>query len=328
MHLERTVLVIGGLGFIGSAFLRQRVVADTSTMFVNMDAVLEGANPNSVKSIRGRENYREVFGDAANIYDMNAVIKNTPPVTDIVVFAAHTDVDFSLQNPYAVIKNNVNLILNVVDQMRLHLPHARLLYVSTDEVYGPVEIGDAACVETSKENPTNPYSVSKRMCEDMVRVLGANYNLDFVITRGANTFGPGQATTKLIPKTLLSLATGNPVVVYGDGTATREWLPVDDHAQMINNVLKYGVSGETYNLTTEVSLSINEVVEILGYGKKVTPKIHYIPGRSSHDKAYRISGAKYRTLMTLPEPDPEERKAYVKALMFQLAKGRYPQDIY
>lgn len=310
---DKVIFVTGGYGFIGSAFLRRMVPAHRNWLFINIDAELDGANPRSVESIEGYDNYQHLFIDLTEYNDIYSAVDVYHP-SDVFHFAADSDVDKSLKDPIGVVKNNVNSALNLIDSIYNNLKRSdgdyvfnRFVYVSTDEVYGPVS-GKEVSVETSEVNPCNPYSSSKLMSESLVRIYGNVFDIDYVITRGCNTYGPWQDITKLIPKAVKSLTMKEKIPVYGSGKQKRQWMHVQNHVSGIVFAWEKGKSGEIYNVSEENVLTNNDLVSsIITYVfpsiKKSRIKDHvvHVKDRLAHDFMYHISNKKLRALGWKPD---------------------------
>lgn len=290
---KRTVLVTGGSGFIGSEFLRQ-VVNDPKYKdyhFINLDALLVWIDPDALKGLGAHDNYTFIDANLTILRQVEAVF-DLFLIDDVIHFAAQSDVDKSISNPEGTVSNNVLGTLNLLDVFSRR-SRGRFVYVSTDEVYGPS--GPSVRFKESDEpHTTNPYSASKLASEALVRAYANTFKMDdYVITRGANTFGPWQHPTKLIPLSVKRLVEGGNIGLYGDGSATREWLPVEDHAAGIRSVWENGVSGSIYNIGTGVEFSGNEIAEAILEGLKIKEdRVEYIKDRPGHDKAYAMDNSR------------------------------------
>jgi dTDP-glucose 4,6-dehydratase len=225
-------IVTGGLGFIGSAFVRMVLRERRDISVTVLDAMTYAANPENVKSVAGDPRYRFVRGD---ICDAGAVREAVGQgAAAIVNFAAETHVDRSILAPEQFLKTDVlgtHVLLEAVRNFGIE----RFLQVSTDEVYGDVEHGSSA--EEHPIRPRSPYAASKAGGDLQVLACHTTFGTPVLITRGSNTYGPFQYPEKLIPLFVTNLIDGMPVPVYGDGRQVRDWLHVDDHARGILHVL-------------------------------------------------------------------------------------------
>ena len=231
-------LVTGGLGFIGSAFIRLLAAERPEIEIVNLDAMTYAANPANIEQLPAGARYRFVKGD---ITDPSAVAEGIGDGVDAIVnFAAETHVDRSILDPEAFLRTDIlgtHTLLEAVRERGI----ARYLQVSTDEVYGDVESGES--VESSPLRPRSPYSASKAGGDLQVLAYHATYSLPVLITRGSNTYGPYQYPEKLIPLFVTNLIDDQSVPLYGDGLQVRDWLHVEDHARGILSVLERGELG-------------------------------------------------------------------------------------
>src|SRR6202790_5426498 len=222
---HRRWLVTGGLGFIGSAFVRQTVRARPDVEVTVLDAMTYAGNPANLAEVAGDPRYRFVKGDIADAAAVDAAIGDGADA--IVNFAAETHVDRSILDPEAFIRTDVMGTHVLLEAVRRH-GIARYLQVSTDEVYGDVEEG--ASVETDPIRPRSPYAASKAGGDLQVLAYHATFGTPALITRGSNTYGPYQYPEKLIPLFVTNLLEGEPVPVDGDGLQIRDCFHVPEHA--------------------------------------------------------------------------------------------------
>jgi len=284
------LLVTGGLGFIGSNFIKQCV---QSHSVINLDRMSIGSNPMSLRELEDNKNYRFVKGD---INDVNLVSSFLDEVDAVVNFAAETHVDRSIRDPAPFIESNIHGTYSLLEAERKVGKKVRHIQVSTDEVYGSC-VGDPF-KETDTLNPSNPYSATKASADLLCRAYHTTYGLDVLITRCTNNYGPNQFPEKLIPKTIIRALHNLPIPVYGTGEAVRDWLYVGDHCNAIMQVLKKGVSGEVYNVSAgnEVS-AIGMVKQILGLLEKPESLITYVQDRPGHDMRYSLDSSKLRSTL-------------------------------
>jgi dTDP-glucose 4,6-dehydratase len=291
-------VVTGGLGFIGSAFVRLMLRERPELSITVLDAMTYAANPENVAEVASDPRYRFVKGDIA---DAAAVDRAVGDGCDAIVnFAAESHVDRSILDPEAFIRTDVMGTHVLLEAVRRH-GVARFLQVSTDEVYGDVEAGVSA--ETDPIRPRSPYAASKAGGDLQVLAYHHTYGTPVLITRGSNTYGPYQYPEKLIPLFVTNLLAGEQVPVYGDGLQVRDWLYVDDHARGIAHVLEHGVPGEIYNLgggNSRTNLEITrELLRLTGreYGEAV----RHVTDRPGHDRRYALDASKARALGWSPE---------------------------
>lgn len=283
------ILVTGGLGFIGSNFVRY--VADKADIVV-VDALKYGSNENNLKDL----DYKFVKGNICNYELMAELVKN---VDAIVNFAAETHVDRSISNPYAFIESNVIGTYTILEAMRKANPEAKLVHVSTDEVYGDIEKGSFK--EDDMLKPSSPYSASKASADLFVLAYVRTYGLNAVITRCTNNYGPYQFPEKLIPKAIIRAKMDKKIPIYGTGENVRDWIYVEDHCEAINLVLKRGERGEIYNVSSgEEKTNLEVVSEILRIMDK-PDLIEFVEDRPGHDIRYSLDSSKVRELGWKPK---------------------------
>src|SRR5579885_1164799 len=283
------VLVTGGAGFIGSAFIRM-LRAETSWRVVNLDKLTYAGNLENLAAIEEGPSYRFVHGDICDERLVMALVEEERPEV-IVHFAAESHVDRSILSPEPVLRTNLHGTFNLLEAARrLRVP--RFVHVSTDEVYGSLEAPREA-TEDYPMNPSSPYSASKAGSDLLVRSYFVTYKLPVVITRASNNYGPYQFPEKLIPLMIANALEDKSLPVYGDGMQVRDWLYVDDHCRAIRAVLEKGREGEIYNIGGNRSLPNIEVIhKILALTGRPETLIEYVTDRPGHDRRYALSSEK------------------------------------
>ena len=288
------ILVTGGLGFIGSNFVRymvEEVGMDAAEITV-VDALKYGSNENNLKDLE----YKFVRGDICDYESMAELVKG---VDTIVNFAAETHVDRSISNPYAFIESNVIGTYMILEALRKDNPEARLVHVSTDEVYGDIEKGSFK--EDDMLKPSSPYSASKASADMFVLAYVRTYGLNAVITRCTNNYGMYQFPEKLIPKAIIRAKLNMKIPIYGTGKNVRDWIYVNDHCEAINLVLDKGKKGEIYNISSgEEKTNLEVVSEILRIMDK-PDLIEFVEDRPGHDVRYSLDPSKIRGLGWKPK---------------------------
>jgi len=284
------ILVTGGLGFIGSNFVRYILHNYSDVKVINVDALKYGSNPNNLKDIENDDRYTFVKGDISD-YDLMAnLIKN---VDAVVNFAAETHVDRSISNPYSFLQSNVVGVFTILEAMRKNNPNAKLVHVSTDEVYG--DILESSFKEEDMLKPSSPYSASKAAADMFVLAYARTYGLHAMITRCTNNYGMYQFPEKLIPKTIIRAAMGMKVPIYGTGKNVRDWIYVVDHCEAVDIVMRKGERGEIYNISSgEEKTNIDVVTEILRIMGKDESLIEFVEDRPGHDVRYSLDSSKIR----------------------------------
>jgi dTDP-glucose 4,6-dehydratase len=286
-------VVTGGLGFIGSAFVRVVLAERPEVSVTVLDAMTYAGNPANVAPVASDPRYRFVKGDIADAAAVDAAVGGGCDA--IVNFAAETHVDRSILDPEAFIRTDVMGTHVLLEGVRRHRI-ARFLQVSTDEVYGDVETGESR--EGDPVRPRSPYAASKAGGDLQVLAYHTTFGTPVLITRGSNTYGPYQYPEKLIPLFVTNLLEGEQVPVYGDGLQVRDWLYVDDHARGIAHVLDHGVTGEVYNLGGGNSRTNIEVTRelIRLTGKTFEESVRHVTDRLGHDRRYALDCAKAQSL--------------------------------
>ncbi len=283
------LLITGGAGFIGSAFVRM-VIGETGFRAVNLDKLTYAGNLENLAAVEGDERYRFVHGDIADAALVDELIAGERPDA-IVHFAAESHVDRSILSPEPVVRTNVNGTFTLLDAARRHAV-PRFVHVSTDEVYGSLE-APAEAGEAYPLNPSSPYSASKAASDLLARSYFVTFKLPVVITRASNNYGPYQFPEKLIPLMITNALENQPLPVYGDGQQVRDWLYVDDHCRGILAALKSGREGEIYNIGGNRSLPNLDVVrQVLAATGRGEDLITYVKDRPGHDRRYALSSEK------------------------------------
>ncbi len=289
----KNILVTGGAGFIGSAFVRHMVEVYPEYRIICFDKLTYAGNLDNLLPVSDEENYRFERGDIADRQAVRATLSDYD-IDTIVNFAAESHVDRSILDPDAFIHTDVVGTYILLDEGRKR-GIERFCHVSTDEVYGDIESG--LSVEDDRFLPNSPYAASKAGGELMVRAYSVTYGMDTVVTRGSNTYGPYQYPEKLIPFFTTEAIDDKPLPLYGDGKQIRDWLFVDDHAKGVDRILHFGESGEAYNIAGENQrCNIDVTTRILELLGKSTSLIKHVPDREGHDRRYAMTAEKAREL--------------------------------
>jgi dTDP-glucose 4,6-dehydratase len=285
------ILITGGCGFIGSHYVDYIFTTHKDYQVVVVDKLTYAGNLDYLNKYINNPNFKFYCLDICNEKEMDNLFKNEQP--DFVVnFAAESSVDKSLKDPDLFYNTNVGGVINLTSISYKH--HVkRFLQVSTDEVYGPAN--GFPFNEKTPLNPTNPYSLSKKLAEEVALLAHKNTGLDVVITRSVNNYGSNQYYDKLIPLVIKNAISNKDIPIYGDGKNYRDWIYVDDNCNAIDLVLHNGKSGEIYNICAEEYKTNNEIVSfILNKLNKPQKLIKYVDDRVNHDLGYRIDGSKIR----------------------------------
>jgi dTDP-glucose 4,6-dehydratase len=285
------LLVTGGLGFIGSNFCRYILNKHSDCELTNVDKVGIGANPANLLDIRNNKQYTFIRGDICNPQLLHKLVRETDAIVNI---AAETHVDRSIADPYIFLQNNTVGTFTILESLRKYNRKARLVHVSTDEVYG--ETLEGSFTENDPPHPSNPYSASKAAADMFVLSYRKTYELNVSITRCTNNFGPYQLPEKLIPKTTIRALKNLPIPLYGSGTNIRDWIYVLDHCEAIDTVLQKGKSGEVYNISASNEVPNIEIVKkILNVLRKPESLITFVEDRPGHDIRYSLDSSKARS---------------------------------
>lgn len=297
------LLVTGGAGFIGANFILYWLKRHPQDEIVNFDALTYAGNLENLKTIENNPHYRFVRGDITEISQVEGVMDG---IETIVHFAAESHVDRSIQDPSVFVKTNV-MGTQILLEAAYKSKAKRFHHISTDEVFGALEIGDGKKFdEHTPYNPRSPYSASKAGADHLVRAYFHTFGLPVTISNCSNNYGPFQHPEKLIPLTITNILEGKKVPIYGDGQHIRDWLYVVDHCKAIEAVLLKGKTGETYcigGLTEDIS-NLEIVRKILSFMGRNESDIEYIKERPGHDRRYSIKWQKiHQELGWEPEHD-------------------------
>lgn len=286
----KTLLVTGGAGFIGSAFIRLILDETSDFKIINFDALTYAGNPENLKGL-DETRHEFIKGD---ITKKDEVLAALPENTDAIFnFAAESHVDRSINSASEFVLTNVLGTQVLLDAARAKNVR-RFVQISTDEVMGTLpETDDAFFTENSPLEPNSPYAASKAAAEHFVRAAVETFGIDAVITRCGNNYGPRQFPEKLIPLMISNAMNDEPLPVYGDGKNVRDWIFVEDHCRAIWAVYEKGKSGEAYNIgARNERQNIEVVTSILDALGKPHSLIKYVIDRLGHDRRYAIDAAK------------------------------------
>jgi dTDP-glucose 4,6-dehydratase len=301
--MQKTLIITGGAGFIGSHVVRLFVNKYPHYRIINVDALTYAGNLENLTDIENAPNYIFAKADITDATAITDIFELHQP-DGIIHLAAESHVDRSIADPNAFIVTNVMGTANLLNAARSlwkdNVENKRFYHVSTDEVYGSLG-AEGFFVETTPYDPQSPYSASKAASDHLVRAYGNTYHLPFVITNCSNNYGPNQFPEKLIPLFINNIRSGKPLPVYGDGKYTRDWLYVVDHARAIDLVYHEGKNGETYNIGGFNEWQNIELVKLLC--EKMDEKLQQPPGtaaqlityikdRPGHDRRYAIDATK------------------------------------
>ena len=282
------VLVTGGAGFIGSNFIRYVLALGKRYAVVNYDKLTYAGNLMNLEGVAKHSDYTFVRGDVCDAPALEGAMRGCDAV---VHFAAESHVDRSIYEPSPVIQTNITGTFVLLEVSR-KLSIARLVHVSTDEVYGDIP-PNAFADETFPLRPSSPYSASKAAADLLVLSYVRTYGLPAMITRSSNNYGPYQFPEKLLPLMITNAFQDKSLPIYGDGRQQRDWLHVEDNCRGILAVLESGKLGEVYNIGgLDVTENLSVVRELLRLTRKPDTLISYVKDRPGHDRRYALTCSK------------------------------------
>jgi dTDP-glucose 4,6-dehydratase len=283
------VLVTGGAGFIGANFVLRTARTRPDWQVRVLDALTYAGNADSLASVSDRVELVE--GSVADADLVDRLVKDS----DVVVhFAAESHNDNSLDDPWPFVETNVIGTYQLLEAVRRH--GVRLHHVSTDEVYGDLELDDPAkFTEQTPYNPSSPYSATKASADLLVRAWVRSFEVQATLSNCSNNYGPFQHVEKFIPRQITNILTGVKPKLYGQGTNVRDWIHVDDHNDAVVTIIEQGRLGETYLIGAEGERNNREIVEtLLRLMGKPTDWYDLVSDRPGHDLRYAIDATKLR----------------------------------
>ena len=305
MKENKSILLTGGAGFIGSHLVKRLLNNYPNYRIFNLDSLTYASNLNNLKECEFFSNYKFVKGDITDFNFLKEQFKSN--FFDIIIhLAAESHVDNSISNPFVFASTNIQGTLNLLETARISWGNdvkEKLFYhISTDEVFGSLGI-KGKFSEDSPYDPRSPYSASKAASDHLVRAYYQTYGIPVIISNCSNNYGPAQHAEKLIPLIIRNIINEKPLPIYGNGENTRDWIYIEDHVEAIDNILHKGKIGETYliggdNEKRNIDLVfklIKMTDSVLGRSEGFSKKlIDFIPDRPGHDYRYAIDNSKIK----------------------------------
>lgn len=324
MNYEKTILVTGGAGFIGSHVVRLFVNKYPNYRIINLDKLTYAGNLENLKDIEDKPNYKFVRMDICD-FDAFYELMQQEKVDGIIHLAAESHVDRSIKDPFTFARTNVLGTLSLLQAAKLYwesLPGKyegkRFYHISTDEVYGALEMthpegieppfttrasssshheayGEDFFYETTKYNPHSPYSASKASSDHFVRAFHDTYGMPTIVTNCSNNYGPYQHVEKFIPRQITNIIDGVRPKLYGRGENVRDWIHTEDHSSAVWDILTKGRMGETYLIGADGERSNIDVLRAIleGMGRDADD-FDWVRDRPGHDRRYAIDSTKLR----------------------------------
>jgi dTDP-glucose 4,6-dehydratase len=293
MFSPNNLLVTGGCGFIGSNFINYYKEKNPYVKIINFDKL------DYCSDKTGVNHDKLIIGNLKN-KDLVLHILNDHDIDTVIHFAAQTHVDNSFGNSLEFTSDNILGTHTLLECCKVYNKIKRFIHISTDEVYGEVDIDHKGCSEKSLLNPTNPYAATKAGAEFIARSYYYSFNMPIIITRGNNVYGPRQYPEKLIPKFINQLLNNEKCTIHGKGETRRNFIFVVDVVKAIEVILQKGIINNIYNIGTNNEYSVSEIADkLIKYLKpndKVEDWIQYVSDRNFNDYRYAIKSNELHNL--------------------------------
>ncbi|WP_342497602.1 dTDP-glucose 4,6-dehydratase [Bacillus sp. FSL R7-0672] len=289
--MTKSYFITGGAGFIGLNFVKL-LLQETDVRLTVFDKLTYASHPEEMDELLKLSHFRFIQGDITLQLELDQAFDE---VYDAIIhFAAESHVDRSIESAEPFIQTNVLGTYRMLEAV-LKGKAKKLIHISTDEVYGDLELNDPAFTEQTPLSPNNPYSASKASSDLLVKSYIHTHQLPAMITRCSNNYGPHQHEEKLIPTIIRKAINGEKIPIYGDGQQIRDWLYVEDHARAVKQVLENGTAGQVYNIgggNEKTNLDLTKtILTQLGISHD---RIAFVEDRKGHDRRYAIDASKLK----------------------------------
>ena len=304
MRKHKSILITGGAGFIGSHVVRRFVNKYEECNIINFDKLTYAGNLENLKDLEGKENYHFIKGDICDEVRVKEIFEKYD-IDGVIHLAAESHVDRSISDPLLFVKTNLIGTANLLNCAKSYwskdFDNKLFYHVSTDEVYGALELDKGMFTEETSYDPRSPYSASKAGSDHLVRAFWHTYHMPVIISNCSNNYGPNQFPEKLIPLFINNIIHHKPLPVYGKGENVRDWLHVVDHAEAIDKAFHEGELGSTYNIGGHNEWTNIDLIKLLcdqmdeKLGRQVGESqglITYVTDRAGHDLRYAIDASK------------------------------------
>lgn len=308
-YQPHSILVTGGAGFIGANFIRYLLANEPNIHITNLDKLTYAGSLANLKNLPNPNNYHFIQGDIGDAKLINHILHHHH-IDTIVHFAAESHVDRSIASPSAFVETNVMGTFVLLEAARHHWfeiekckpTQCRFHHISTDEVYGSLNIDDALFTEQTSYDPRSPYSASKAGSDHLANAYYHTYGLPVTMSNCSNNYGPYQHAEKFIPTVIRACMNWQTIPIYGNGKNIRDWLFVDDHCRGILDIIKHGEAGENYNIggdnewenITLANFICEQMDEILPKKESHKSLLQYVTDRPGHDFRYAIDASKIK----------------------------------
>lgn len=342
VNYVKRILVTGGCGFFGNALVRHLVNNHPDWLIVNLDALTYAGVAENLADIEEKPNYRFEYGDVQDEFLLSAVFSNYA-ITDVIHLAAESHVDNSIVNPYPFVFSNTIGTMYLLEAARQYWGHAggfaghKFYYFSTDEVFGFLNDGDEPFTETSRINPSSPYSAAKASADLFAVAYQRTYGLPVITSHCCNIIGASQFPEKLVPATIQRILNHEPIIIYDKGLQSREWIYVDDVVDAAMTVFEKGVPGEAYNIGSGNEVKNIDLVEMIiqdvckkagmDYTATTTNKKYVENARPGHDFRYAINCDKIKNELGWEGAKNGVKECVEKTVDWYLANSEWVRKI-